>query len=66
MACGSPISIPARHVREDAEYHPAYYVRCAIDAGTSRHTAAVFFQVRTNPGSERPQVTVFGDYLAVD
>ena len=57
---------PKRHVSEEAEYHPAYRVRCAIDAGTSRHTAAVFFQVRTNPGSERPHVTVFGDYLAVD
>ncbi len=57
---------PKRHVSDQAEYHPAYRVRCAIDAGTSRHTAAVFFQVRTNPGSERPHVTVFGDYLAVD
>ncbi len=37
---------PARHVSLEAEYHPAYFVRCAIDAGTSRHTAAVFFQVR--------------------
>ena len=27
-----------------------YHVRCAIDAGTSRHTAAVFFQVRHNNG----------------
>ena len=39
---------PARHVSIDAEYHPAYFVRCAIDAGTSRHTAAVFFQVRSS------------------
>ena len=37
---------PARHVSLEAEYHPGYFVRCAIDAGTSRHTAAVFFQVR--------------------
>ena len=55
-----------RHVTADAEYHPAYYVRCAIDAGTSRHTAAVFFQVRAGAGDERPHVTVFGDYHALD
>ena len=57
---------PARHVSVEAEYHPGYSVRCAIDAGTSRHTAAVFFQVRTNPASDRPRVTVFGDYHALD
>ena len=57
---------PARHVSIDAEYHPAYFVRCAIDAGTSRHTAAVFFQVRSNPSSDRPRVTVFADYHAQD
>ena len=43
-----------------------FYVRCAIDAGTSRHTAAVFFQVRHSPGSDRKRVTVFGDYHALD
>ena len=57
---------PARHVSLEAEYHPGYFVRCAIDAGTSRHTAAVFFQVRTDPGSDRKRVTVFGDYHALD
>jgi len=57
---------PARHVSVEAEYHPAYAVRCAIDAGTSRHTAAVFFQVRANPVSDRPRVTVFGDYHSFD
>jgi hypothetical protein len=57
---------PARHVSTEAEYDPRYFVRCAIDAGTSRHTAAVFFQVRTHPTHERPLVTVFGDYLGVD
>ena len=57
---------PARHVSVEAEYHPAYAVRCAIDAGTSRHTAAVFFQVRGNPDSDRPRVTVFADYHALD
>jgi hypothetical protein len=39
---------------------------CAIDAGTSRHTAAVFFQVRTDPVTKRPRVTVFADYHALD
>jgi hypothetical protein len=57
---------PARHVSLGAEYHPGYSVRCAIDAGTSRHTAAVFFQVRADPASDRPRVTVFADYHAVD
>ena len=37
---------PARRVSVAAEFHPGYAVRCAIDAGTSRHTAAVFYQVR--------------------
>jgi hypothetical protein len=41
-------------------------VRCAIDAGTSRHTAAVLFQVRSDPATERPRVTVFGEYHALD
>ena len=57
---------PKRHVSLDAEYHSAYFVRCAIDAGTSRHTAAVFFQVRNHPNSDRKSVTVFGEYHAVD
>ena len=56
---------PARHVSEAAEYVPGFHVRCAIDAGTSRHTAAVFFQVRPTPVGP-PRVTVFGDYHAVD
>jgi hypothetical protein len=57
---------PARHVSAQAEFDPAYYVRCAIDAGSSRHTAAVFFQVRHNNGTAPPGVTVFGDYHAID
>jgi hypothetical protein len=57
---------PARHVSLEAEYHPGYPVRCAIDAGTSRHTAAVFFQVRFHPADDRPRVTVFADYHALD
>jgi hypothetical protein len=46
---------PARHIYLEAEYDPAWFVRCAIDAGTSRHTAAVFFQVRTDPLTKRPR-----------
>ena len=50
---------PARHVSVEAEYHPGYYVRCAIDAGTSRHTAAVFFQVRHHPEDEPGRASRF-------
>jgi hypothetical protein len=57
---------PKRHITTDAEYHPAFSVRLAIDAGTSRHTAAVFFQVRPDPSSGRSRVTVFGDYHELD
>jgi len=57
---------PKRHVSPDAEYHTGYPVRVAIDAGTSRHTAAVLFQVRNKPSSDRRRVTVFGDYHAAD
>ncbi len=57
---------PARHVSVQAEYDPIYHVRCAIDAGASRHTAAVFYQIRHNNGVGPPRVTVFGDYHALD
>jgi len=57
---------PARHVSVEAEYDRMYYVRCAIDAGTSRHTAAVFYQIRHHNGLAPPRVTVFGDYHALD
>jgi hypothetical protein len=57
---------PGRHVTLAEEYDPAWYVRCAIDAGTSRHTAAVFFQVKAESGTERPRVAVFGEYHAID
>ena len=57
---------PARHVTAEAEYHPAYPVRRAIDAGTSRHTAAVFYQVRSSSMDDRPRVTVFGEYHKAD
>lgn len=56
---------PERHVSEDAEFNPSIPVRVAIDAGVSRHTGAVFFQIRDIDGY-RKLVTVFGDYHAVD
>lgn len=57
---------PARHVSEEAEYQPGSPVHCAIDAGTSRHTAAVFFQYHHDFTSGRPLVTVFAEYYALD
>ncbi len=58
---------PDKHVAERAEYQPGLPVRLAIDAGTSRHTGAVFFQVRQpTTANGWPRVTVFGDYHAVD
>ena len=57
-------SVP-RHVSERAAYQTGFPVRVAIDAGTSRHTGAVFFQVRPHR-SGWPQVTVFGDYYGFD
>ena len=57
---------PKKHVSLDAEYHPGFPVRIAIDAGTSRHTAAVFFQVRPAFDHGWPKITVFGEYHGVD
>jgi hypothetical protein len=52
---------PAKHVSEEAAYDPAWPVHLAIDCGVSRHTAAVWFQVRgRDPFAQR--VTVFGDW----
>ena len=56
-----PMFSVARHVSAEAEFHPAFSIRAAIDAGASRHTGAVFFQVRPHH-SGWPKVTVFGDY----
>jgi hypothetical protein len=56
---------PARHVTTGAEFDPGLPVRLAIDAGTSRHTGAVFFQVR-EVGPYRHRINVFGDYYASD
>jgi hypothetical protein len=56
---------PAKHVTEKAEYDPRLPVHLAIDAGTSRTTAAVWFQVlQTGPHHHR--VTVFADYVRID
>lgn len=54
-----------RHVTEAAEYNPLFPAYLAIDAGTSRHTGGVFYQVR-EMGRNRWTVNVFGDYYAVD
>jgi phage terminase large subunit-like protein len=54
---------PGLHVGEAAEYHPGPMVRLAIDAGTSRHTGAVLFQVAED-GPHRHRINVFGDYYA--
>jgi hypothetical protein len=52
---------PAKHVTEEAMYNPYFPARIAIDCGTSRHTAAVFFQVRRfDPIHTR--IIVFGDF----
>jgi hypothetical protein len=56
---------PVRHVTTEAELNPGLPVRIAIDAGTSRHTGAVYFQVR-ELRQYRHRVTVFGDYYASD
>jgi hypothetical protein len=56
---------PSRHVTTEAEISAGLPVRIAIDAGTSRHTGAVFFQVR-ELGPYRHRVTVFGEYYATD
>lgn len=54
-----------RHVSTDAEYKTGYQVHTAIDAGTSRHTGGVFFQIIPQMVGD-PHVHVFGDYYAVD
>ncbi len=54
----------AKHVATrplDAEYSPMFPVHLAIDCGVSRHTGAVWFQVR--PLSQyQSKVTVFADF----
>jgi phage terminase large subunit-like protein len=53
----------ARHVKPEAEYHPAFPVRLAIDCGTSATTGAVWFQVRQLDAT-RFRVTVFDDFMS--
>jgi Terminase large subunit, T4likevirus-type, N-terminal len=60
-----PMFSVARHVSEAAQYQTGHPVRVAIDAGTSRHTGAVFFQVRPHRCGWS-QVAVFGDYYGLD
>jgi phage terminase large subunit-like protein len=56
----------ARHVSELAEYQTGLPVRLAIDAGVSRHTGAVAFQVIPQRQADSPLVHVFADYYALD
>lgn len=56
---------PASHVSDSAEFDHRFGVHVGIDAGTSRTTAAVFFQVRPTGDPHRHKITVFGEYLAV-
>jgi hypothetical protein len=60
-----PMFSVSRHVSTEAEYHPAFTIRVAIDAGTSRHTGALMFQLRPHQ-SGWSRVTVFGDYHGLD
>jgi hypothetical protein len=53
------------HVSTNAEYRPYQPVIVGIDAGTSRHTAAVFLQ-SSRIDKYRVAFSIFGDYLAVD
>jgi hypothetical protein len=59
-----PMFDPAKHVTKDAEYVPAIPVHIGCDAGTSRTTGAVLFQV--SGLGYRKRITVFADYMAVD
>jgi hypothetical protein len=60
-----PMFSVARHRSVSAEYDSGHPIRVAIDAGTSRHTGAVLFQLRPRPHGW-PLLTIFGDYHAVD
>jgi hypothetical protein len=63
---------PARHVTKDAEFNPNLPVYAAIDAGVSRYTGAILYQIhrfRDGVGAacrDREVMHVFGDYFAVD
>ena len=60
-----PMFSVARHVSDSAEHDTRFPIRIAIDAGSSRYTGAVLFQVRPQPNNW-PKITVFADYLAID
>ena len=60
-----PMFSVARHVSAEAEYHPAFSIRAAIDAGAVQAHGCRLFQVRPHH-SGWPKVTVFGDYHALD
>lgn len=56
---------PAKHVSLSAEYDRRLPACLGIDAGTSRHTGAVFFQGERLDGY-RVRITAFAEYLAKD
>ena len=63
---GSPASTPPGTSPSRPSTTPATSSAAPSTPARRAHTAAVFFQVRTNPDTDRPCVTVFGDYHAVD
>jgi hypothetical protein len=56
---------PAKHVSPNADYVPFKPVEIAIDAGTSRTTAAVIYQTE-RVDKYRLRFNIIGDYLSVD
>lgn len=56
---------PARHVTDKAEHIHGLPVYLGIDAGTSRTTAAVWFQALP-VGPHQHRINVFGEYLHMD
>ena len=56
---------PAKHVSESAAFKLGVPVEIAVDAGTSRHTAAVIYQTE-RVDRYRVRFKILADYLAVD
>jgi hypothetical protein len=56
---------PAKHVSESAVFRPGVPVEIAVDAGTSRTTAAVIYQT-WRIDKYRVRFDIIADYLAVD
>ena len=52
---------PVKHVTAEAIYSPMFPARLAIDCGTSQHTGAVFFQVRSRDELHK-RIIVSGDF----